>query len=477
MSIRSVSPVDGRYENKSAVLADYFSEMALIKYRIITEVTYLKYLSENGNIGLRKFTSAENKLLDDLCRISEDDALLVKQIETKGYNEIPATNHDVKAVEYFIKLKLGETSLKDVLEMVHFSLTSEDINNISTGMMIRDGMNNVVLPEIEKIYTLIYNLAVEYKNTPMLARTHGQPASPVTFGKEMLVFAGRIKEEIQSLSKVEILTKLNGATGGFNAHTVVFPDVDWIAFSKGLINQFNAGVNSKADGHFKNAVMKLRYNPVTTQIEPHDSFARVFDSVKRVNTIMIDFSQDIWRYISDGWIKQRAVKGEIGSSAMPHKVNPIDFENGEGNLGIANALFAFFSSKLQISRLQRDLSDSTTQRNIGVAFAHSIIAYSSIAKGMSKISVDKDKILEVLQNTPEVIAEAYQNILRYEGVEKPYELLKEVTRGKKVTIDDFKNLVNRLNVNETIKKRLLEIAPENYIGLSERIVDEFDPLI
>ncbi len=397
MGIRSISPVDGRYEKKSMVLADYFSEMALIRYRILTEVTYLKYLSSSGVIGLRAFTSDEEKLLDNICDITEEDALTVKKIETTGYEGIPATNHDVKAIEYFIKLKLKGSSLEDVLEMVHFSLTSEDINNLSVGMMIRDGMNSVVLPQIEEVYEAIYKLAVNYKAAPMLARTHGQPASPVTFGKEMLVFVARLKEELSSLAQVDILTKLNGATGGFNAHNCVFPAVDWIAFSKGLMDEFNKGVTTSSKASLANVCLKIRYNPVTTQIESHDSFARVFDSVKRINTIMIDFCQDIWRYISDGWIKQKAVAGEIGSSAMPHTVNPIDFDNGEGNLGIANALLAFFGGKLSISRLQRDLSDSTTQRNIGVAFAHGIIAYGSIMKGMGKISVDADKILSVLR--------------------------------------------------------------------------------
>lgn len=477
MSIRSISPIDGRYGKKTEILADYFSEMALIKYRIKTEIVYLKHLSQSGIIGMRKFTAEEEKILDDVYNITEEDALTVKKIETVGLDEIPATNHDVKAVEYFIKRKLQNTSLADVLEMVHFSLTSEDINNLSTGMMVRDGMNEVILPQLETLYSSIYKLAFEHKADAMLARTHGQPATPVTFGKEMLVFVSRLKEEIKTLCSIDVLTKLNGATGGFNAHHCVFPNSDWISFSQSLMEEFNKSSISKTSGFMQGLMFRLRYNPVTTQIEPHDSFARIFDSMKRINMILIDFCQDIWRYISDGWIKQRAVKGEIGSSAMPHKVNPIDFENGEGNLGVANAMFSFFGNKLPVTRLQRDLTDSTVQRNIGVAFAHSIIAYASILKGMGKISVDTDKILSVLQNTPEVIAEAYQNILRFEGVEKPYELLKEVTRGKSVTIDDFHALVKRLDVRDEIKERLLAIRPENYIGLSEKIVDTFVPKI
>lgn len=475
MSIRAVSPVDGRYEKKTAVLADYFSEMALIQYRVKTEVTYLKYLCSSGVIGSRRFSPQELKLLDGICSISEEDALTVKKIETAGLDGVPATNHDVKAVEYFLKRKLKGSSLQDILEMVHFSLTSEDINNIALGMMIRDGLNQVILPEMEKIYETVYRIALEYKDTPMLARTHGQPATPVTFGKEMLVFVARWKEELRALGQMDILAKLNGATGGFNAHHCVFPQVDWIAFSQGLIQELNQGIATKSQGYLKEILFQLRYNPITTQIESHDSFARVFDSMKRINTILIDFCQDIWRYISDGWIRQRAVKGEIGSSAMPHKVNPIDFENAEGNLGVANALFGFFAGKLPISRLQRDLTDSTVQRNIGVAFAHSLIAYASIQKGLSKITVDEERILDVLHNTPEVIAEAYQNILRFEGVEKPYELLKEITRGKRVTLENFQNLVRDLAVSEEIKERLRNILPENYVGLSSRIVEEFEP--
>jgi len=467
MSILAISPIDGRYQNKTKVLQDYFSEKALIKYRIKVEINYLILLSEEGKIGLRKFRNEEKELLLNLINITNEDAEIVKAIETKGYEDILATNHDVKAIEYFIKLKLKNTSLSDILEYVHFCLTSEDINNLSYSLMIKDGFNNGLYKELINLYQSLYNLSIKYKDLPMLARTHGQSATPTTFGKEILVFVSRLKEELKLLPNIKLLSKLNGATGGYNAFNVVFPNVDWQKFSEILINNLNDETNP----------LNLSFNKVTTQIEPHDSLGRIFDTIKRINTILIDFAQDMWRYISDGWIKQRTVKGEIGSSAMPHKVNPIDFENGEGNLGMANSLFNFFSGKLMVSRLQRDLSDSTVLRNVGVAFAHTLLSYQSIMKGLSKIEVNEDEIINVLKNTPEIIAEAYQNILRVSGVEKPYELLKEVTRGKDIKIEDFHNLARKLNVSDKTKEKLLSITPENYTGLSSKIVEEFESKI
>ncbi len=477
MSINSISPVDGRYGSKTKDLSPFFSEKALIGYRIKVEIAYLQKLSENGIGGLRKFTQEERKILDSLPLIADEDAEVVKSIETKGYKDIPATNHDVKAVEYFIKLKLKDTSMADVLEMVHFALTSEDINNTSMALMIRDAVNSIMIKYIEDVYSALYKIAHENKNLPMLARTHGQPASPTTFGKEILVFVNRLKEEIKVLKDTSIFAKLNGATGNFNAHSVVYPDIDWYNFSELFIESLNNDLKCGASDFMKSVKINIKFNPVTIQIEPHDSYVRIFDSFKRQNMILIDLCQDIWRYISDGWIKQKAVKGEIGSSAMPHKVNPIDFENAEGNFGIANALFSFFGMKLPVSRLQRDLTDSTVQRNIGVAFAHTMVGYQSLLKGLSKISIDNNAILEALLDTPEVIAEAYQNILRAEGVDKPYELLKEVTRGKDVTIDDFIALADRLSVSENVKSKLKSIRPENYVGIAAQIVDKFDPVI
>ena len=478
MSINSISPIDGRYGSKVSVLKSYFSEKALIQYRILVEVNYLLLLSKQKKCGLRKFNRKEIKILNNLHKINDEEAEIIKNIETKGYKNIAATNHDVKAVEYYIKDRLSNTSLKDIVEMVHFALTSEDVNNASYALMIRDGFNNVLFEQLISVYSLLYSLASRYKDYSMLARTHGQSASPTTFGKEILVFVNRLKDEIALISNIPVMVKLNGATGNYNAHVTVSSNTNWIRFSRDFVEKLNAVESKiKASKFFSRLPLKLKCNIITTQIEPHDSYARIFDSIKRVNSILIDFNQDMWRYISDGWVKQKTVRGEIGSSAMPHKVNPIDFENAEGNLGIANSLLNYFSGKLTISRLQRDLSDSTVLRNIGVAFAHSIIAYQAIMKGLSKIEIDKKILLLALNDSPEVIAEAYQNILRTEGIQNPYELLKEVTRGKKVGIENFYELAKRLNVDEKVKNRLLSIKPGDYVGFASRIVTEFDAKI
>ncbi len=477
MALTSVSPVDGRYEGKTKCLQGYFSEMALMKYRIYTEINYLIKLLETPMLKERVKEPVDTDQLRSIIDISIEDAEIIKAFETKGYDGTPATNHDVKAIEYFIKRKIKEMGMENILEYVHFALTSEDINNISYGLMIRDAVNEVVIPEILKIYDSLYMLAVEHKDLSMLARTHGQPATPTTFGKEVLVFVNRMKEELVQLGNIDILLKLNGATGGFNAHNFVFPEFDWINFSHELINSFNDEITPLDNIYMSVKPLKVRFNPITAQIEPHDSYLRVFDGVKRINNILIDFAMDTWRYISDGWIKQRTVAGEIGSSAMPHKVNPIDFENAEGNFGFANSMFEFFVRKLCISRLQRDLTDSTVERNMGVAFAHSMIGYASLEKGLGKIEVNAEKITEALETTPEVLAEAYQNLLRMSGVDKPYERLKEITRGKKVSIDDFHNLARNLEVSEEVKARLLAATPLTYTGLSGKIVEQFDAKI
>lgn len=476
MEILNISPVDGRYFNSTKELKEYFSEKALIKYRVFTEIHYLIHLAKN-KIGLKPFSKKERDLLISICNISDEDALLVKQIETKGYKDIPATNHDVKAIEYFIKEKLKTTTLRNKLEMVHFALTSEDINNISYALIIKESFNNIIFKYLIEIYHNLYDLALKYKDISMLARTHGQPASPTTFGKEVLVFVNRLKEEIRLLKEIKIMVKLNGATGNYNAHYVAFENIDWINFSLNFLRAID-GKREKLNNPYVSSVpLSLSCNLVTTQIEPHDSFVRLFDSIKRINNILLDFSMDIWRYISDNWLKQKVIKGEVGSSTMPHKVNPIDFENAEGNLGLANALFQFFSSKLPVSRLQRDLSDSTVLRNIGVAFAHSLIGYKSILKGLQKIEVNREKIKNDLESNPEVVAEAYQTILRVAGVEKPYEILKEITRGEKISLNDFHNLIKRLNLNEKIKQKLFAVTPHNYIGLAQKIVEKFNPKI
>jgi adenylosuccinate lyase len=325
-------------------------------------------------------------------------------------------------------------------------------------VMLRGALQSVMLPELEKIISSIHFPVEKHAATPMLARTHGQSASPTTFGKEMLVFQARLTRQIEQLKSRSILVKFAGATGNFNAHVAALPDVDWPIFAQKFITSLNVGYT-----------IALELNPVTTQIEPHDTLAEMFDNLRRINTILIDFSQDMWRYISDGWIIQKVTEGEVGSSAMPHKVNPIDFENSEGNLGVANALFNHFSNKLPISRLQRDLSDSTVERTIGVAFAHTLIGYRSLLKGASKITLNEEAMLEALQNHPEVLAEAIQTILRANGAEMPYEKLKELTRGKQVTLQDLQAFIDALDVSDAIKKRLKELQPENYIGLAAKI--------
>lgn len=454
----AISSVDGRYQSQTAVLSNYFSEFALIHKRVLIECEYLIALSETKGVGVRALTKAEKELLRKLADVSVEDAEVVKKIERGGYNGVPATNHDVKAIEYFLKMKLADTSLADVTEWLHFGLTSEDINSLSYGITLRPALEKVILPTLEKIRETLDTLAKEHAKTPMLARTHGQSATPTTFGKEMRVFEARLQRQIYGLTKSVILVKIGGASGNWNAHAVAIPDVDWIKFGHKFIETLNEG-----------RVVKLEYNPITTQIEPHDTYAEMFDNMRRINVILTDFSQDMWRYISDGWVTQKPKEGEIGSSAMPHKVNPIDFENAEGNFGVANALFNHFSNKLPISRLQRDLSDSTVERVFGTAFAHSLIAYNSLIKGLGKISVNTKALQEALDEHPEVLAEAFQTVLRREGVEVPYEKLKALTRGKKVTLDDFAKFIDGLELKADIKKRLKALRPENYIGLAADI--------
>ncbi|HYC34358.1 MAG TPA: adenylosuccinate lyase, partial [Candidatus Paceibacterota bacterium] len=432
MSLRSISPIDGRYAKSAESLSSVFSECGLERYRVKMECEYLIALSKL-NIGLRKLTPKEEATLRGFYEnFSDKDSELISDIEWKGYKNIKATDHDVKAVEYFLKLKCADTTLKDVTEWIHFALTSEDTNNISYALMLREG-SNVLLSKLKEVVSVIENFAKEYKKLPMLARTHGQPASPTTFGKEFKVFAERLKRQIKQLENHTILCKLNGATGNYNAHTAAFPKVDWRKFSKNFI----AGLSN-----LEKSGLSLEANLYTTQIEPHDSYIELFDCIRRINTILIGFNQDMWRYISDEWITQRPVEGAVGSSTMPHKVNPIKFENSEGNLGLANALFEFFARKLPISRLQRDLTDSTVQRNFGGAFAHSLIAYNYLLNGLSRISVNENKVKEALLNHPEVVTEAVQTVLRTLGVPVPYEKLKELSRGKKLTLADIHTFID-----------------------------------
>lgn len=457
--LEAISPIDGRYRRHTEPLAEFFSEKGLIKYRLKVEGEYLIFLSEHPQIGVRDFSQQEIERIRELYELSTEDAGIVKAIEVSGYKDIKPTNHDVKAVEYFMKDKLRNSSLQDSLEWIHFALTSEDVNNLAYGLMLSDGIGEVILPLVEELYEKIDEFAKKFKDVPMLARTHGQPASPTTVGKEFKVFASRLERQIDQLKNYEIFVKLNGATGNYNAHNVAYPKVDWLEFTRDLVQRFN-----------EERTIRLKPNYLTTQIEPHDTYAELWDNLRRLNVILIDFDQDIWRYISDEWIKQKAVEGEVGSSTMPHKVNPIDFENSEGNLGLANALFGYFVIKLPISRLQRDLSDSTVERNFGVALGHCLVGYKSALRGLSKIDVNESKVIDELKNHPEVISEAIQTLLRREGVQMPYEQLKELTRGTKVTMSDFSQFIEKLNVSDEVKAELKKLSPLNYTGIAELLV-------
>ena len=484
----SISPIDGRYREKTKDLRPYFSEAGLIRYRILVEIRYLVYFLlylQNPSIKKNIQTNAEKKFIERIRILSIDeksifsyfdnlgnnDIEIVKQIETKGFEEIPATNHDVKAVEYFIKHKLEENfshnpqRLSEYKELVHFALTSEDVNNLAYSLLIRNSINNVLLVNYKEILQILHNMAASYASLPMMSRTHGQAASPTTFGKEILIFIHRMEQELADLKNLKLNVKLNGATGNYNAHLAALPSIDWDQFSRDFIKYLETDADKEQ--------VKIQFNPVTPQIEPHDSICKLFHILFRLNTILTDFCQDMWRYISDAWIRQKPKKGEVGSSTMPHKINPIDFENAEGNFQMANALLHFFTAKLPVSRLQRDLSDSTIQRNIGVAVSHILIALKSLQKGLNKIDVNEQIILAELKNQPILITEAIQTILRREGVANPYELLKKLSRGKEINLTAIQDFIRELPVTEETKNSLLKLKPENYLGLAEKIVKKY----
>lgn len=439
--LTAISPIDGRYRKQLQHLDEYYSEYALIKYRVLVEVEYFLFLAE------KKFFKADAALKKQLHQMMADfsleDAGVIKKTES-------ITNHDVKAVEYFLKSQLDKFGAAHLKEWVHFGLTSQDINNTSIPLLWKNSIEQEYLPAIINLQAAIGQLAVDYKDVPMLARTHGQPASPTRLGKELMVYAERLENQIQLFSYIPFTAKFGGATGNFNAHHVAYPKYNWVKFA----NDF---VESK---------LGLQRQQYTTQIEHYDVLAAHFDAIKRINTILVDFCRDIWNYISIDYFKQKTVKGEIGSSAMPHKVNPIDFENAEGNLGIANALLEHLSAKLPISRLQRDLTDSTVLRNIGVPMAHTILSVKSIEKGLGKLVLNESKLKEDLDNNWAVVAEAIQTILRRENYPNPYEALKDLTRGKaaidKKAIHEF---INQLKVSATLKKELRAISPHNYTGI------------
>jgi adenylosuccinate lyase len=441
-NLTATSPIDGRYRQQTDVLAPFFSEFALIKYRVQVEIEYFIALHQQNLDQLSKNPINTNQLRNIYKNFSIENAQIIKDIEK-------TTNHDVKAVEYFIKQQFESLGLINCLEFVHFGLTSQDINNTAIPLSIKEALEQVILPFLTELVSKLNSLSSDWQNIPMLAKTHGQPASPTKLGKEIQVFVNRLNEQISQLSLIPFSAKFGGATGNFNAHHLAYPEINWNEFARTFCESLG-----------------LKRSYPTTQIEHYDNLAALFDCFKRINNILIDLSRDIWQYISMDYFKQQLKAGEIGSSAMPHKVNPIDFENAEGNLGIANAIFEHLSGKLPISRLQRDLTDSTVLRNVGVPFAHSLIAYKSTLKGLGKLLLNPNAIEKDLENNWAVVAEAIQTILRREGFPKPYEALKELTRTNQVIDkESIRNFILTLQVSEKIKEELLSITPFNYTGI------------
>ena len=442
-SLSAVSPIDGRYAEKTVKLRKIFSEYGLMRFRVLAEIRWLEALAAHP--GIPEVKPLSDSARERLEKIAEDfsiaEAQRVKSIED-------TTNHDVKAVEYYLKEKIGShAELNAVKEFIHFACTSEDINNLSHGLMLKEARDEVLLPQIDKLIASIAALARSYAEQPMLARTHGQPASPTTLGKEMAIFVHRLRSQRDQLAAVKLLGKANGAVGNWSAHYAAYPEVDWPKFSADLI-----------------AGLGLDQSPATTQIEPHDYIAEYFHALSRINTILIGFARDIWGYISLGYFKQRTIAGEVGSSTMPHKVNPIDFENAEGNLGMANAILQFLAEKLPISRWQRDLTDSTTLRNLGVGVAHTVIAFQALGKGIGKLEADAWRMGQDLDQNWEVLGEAIQTVMRRHGLPEPYEQLKRLTRGQKVGKDTLREFVRGLELPEADKQRLLAMVPGSYTG-------------
>ena len=442
-ALSAVSPIDGRYGAKTSTLRAIFSEFGLIKYRVQVEVRWLQQLANHPGISeVPAFSAATNDFLEQLlANFDESHAAAVKAIES-------TTNHDVKAVEYFLKDYFADNEeLNAAGEFVHFACTSEDINNLSHALMLKEGRDDVLLPALENICSTLAGLAHEFADKPMLSRTHGQTASPTTMGKELANVVARLRRQIEQIRAVQILGKVNGAVGNYNAHLSAYPDIDWQANAEQFINELG-----------------LSLNPYTTQIEPHDYIAELFDAIARANTILIDLNRDIWAYISIGYFKQKTIAGEVGSSTMPHKVNPIDFENSEGNLGIANALLNHLAAKLPVSRWQRDLTDSTVLRNMGVGLGYSMIAYSSIEKGLGKLQLNAQSLSDDLDNSWEVLAEPIQTVMRRYGVPEPYEKLKALTRGQDITQASLSVFIKTLEIPESAKQELLAMTPQSYTG-------------
>jgi adenylosuccinate lyase len=442
-SLTAISPIDGRYANKTQVLRTIFSEFGLIRYRVIVEIRWLQFLAAHPDIvEVPAFSTEAQTVLNDLAeRMSLESAQRVKEIER-------TTNHDVKAVEYFIKEHIAHLpELVAVSEFIHFACTSEDINNLAYGLMLQEARSQIIMPKIKEMLTALTDIAEQYANLPMLSRTHGQPASPTTLGKEIANVVYRLHRQRQQMAQIPIMGKFNGAVGNYNAHLAAYPNLDWENIAQQFVTQLG-----------------LEWNPYTTQIEPHDYIAELFDTLARFNTILIDYCRDTWSYISLGYFKQKTIAGEVGSSTMPHKVNPIDFENAEGNLGIANALFSHLAAKLPLSRWQRDLTDSTVLRNLGVGIAHSLIAYESCLKGICKLEVNQAIIEADLNQTWEILAEPIQTIMRRYGVAQAYEKLKDLTRGQGIEQARLQAFIADLPIPEADKTRLLKLTPATYTG-------------
>jgi len=442
-TLNAISSVDGRYHSKTTSLQPYFSEFGLIRYRVIVEIRWLQRLSANPAIGeVPPLSSSASAFLDQLIHdFDESQAAIVKEKEA-------VTNHDVKAVEYYLKGKLAENQeLADIMEFVHFACTSEDINNLSYALMLKESMEAIVAPMMNEVLQAIRGKAHDYADAPLLSRTHGQTATPSTMGKEFANVAARLQRQINQVKAVEFLGKINGAVGNYNAHISAYPEVDWEDNAKTFVTELG-----------------LTWNPYTTQIEPHDFIAEYFDAICRFNTILIDFDRDVWGYISQGYFRQKTIAGEVGSSTMPHKVNPIDFENSEGNLGVANALMLHLSQKLPVSRWQRDLTDSTVLRTIGVGLAHSLIAYQASLKGIGKLLINEEQLLADLDSSWEVLAEPIQTVMRRYGIEEPYEKLKALTRGQAITSETLSTFLDTLELPDEAREALKQLRPETYIG-------------
>ena len=457
-----LSPLDARYQKALLPLSKYCGQNCLIKNRVKIETEYFILLSDLDLPNFPKLNKEEIDFVRTLQNLSKQDFNIINALENTGYKNIPATQHDVKTIEYFLKIKFEtHKTLKNKTSWLHFGITSEDTNSPSHALILADGLQNILIPTLENLLKNLKTLARKEAASPMLARTHGQVAVPTTFGKEIAVFSARLQRQITNLKTLKPTCKFSGAVGNFNAHYAVFPKINWKKVSQNLIKKLNEGRK-----------VKIELSRLTTQIDNYDSFAEIFDNLARINNILLDLSQDFWRYISDGWLKQQIIKGEIGSSTMPQKVNPIFFENAEGNLGLANAILKFLSAKLPVSRLQRDLSGSTVIRNIPVALAHCFLAYQNLIKGLSRIVFDRKKALETLKQNPQILAEYFQTLLRANGVKKAYEIIKDLTRTYKFSEEDLDNFLAKQKINKDLKNKIKQAKAENYLGIAPLLVKE-----